>query len=135
MMTLVEVNDEEQIANTQIRLQYTASTAMVYSCRFIATEGGAEVGFLHVEFWPKEELEHCVIYEIFVPPSLRRRGIGTRLLAAAETIARNRGYRSVQLHPRTMDEEIDQNILEQWYATHGYVPDQDDGVTLLKQVI
>ena len=88
-MELVEVTNNEKISNTHIRDQFAASTLMIYSHRFLAIESGAEAGFLHTEFWPVVE-ERFVIYEIFVPTSLRRRGIGTWLLAAAEEMDRYR---------------------------------------------
>ena len=125
-MELVEVTNKEQISNTHIRDQFAASTPMIYSRRFLAAESGAEVGFLHAEFWPVEE-DRFVIYEIFVPASLRRRGIGTWLLAAAEEMARDLGHKSVLLVPRAGDATFDQRRLEEWYASKGYVLLEDDG--------
>lgn len=125
-MKLVEVTNKEQISNTHIRDWFAASTPMIYSHRFLAIESGAEVGFLHVEFWPVEE-DRFVIYELFVPASLRRSGIGTWLLAAAEEMARNLGHKSVKLIPRTMDTTFDQQRLKEWYASKGYVLLDDDG--------
>jgi GNAT superfamily N-acetyltransferase len=125
-MKLVEVTNKEQISNTHIRDQFAASKPMIYSRRFLATESGAEVGFLHTEFWPVVE-ERFVIYEIFVPTSLRRRGIGTWLLAAAEEVARDLGHKSVLLIPKAMDETFDQQRLKEWYASKGYVLLEDGG--------
>ena len=125
-MKLVEVTNHEQISNAHIREQFAASTPNIYSHCFLAIESGAEVGFLDAEFWPVEE-ERFVIYKIFVPASLRRRGIGTWLLAAAEEKARGLGHRSVLLIPRAMDATFDQQRLIEWYASKGYVLLDDDG--------
>jgi GNAT superfamily N-acetyltransferase len=124
MMELAEVPNE-QISDAQIRDRDVTSSRCAYTRHFLATESGSEVGLLSIDLLPEEE--RFVIYEIFVPSSLRRRGVGARLLAAAEEMARDLGYKSALLLPKTMDEAFDQQALEEWYARKGYTLLEDSG--------
>jgi GNAT superfamily N-acetyltransferase len=59
--------------------------------QFAAWEHGEEVGFLSLDIYPPDQhpdIDWYTIYEIFVPRPLRSKGIGTRLLEAAEQAGR-----------------------------------------------
>ena len=115
----------DQISNAEIRSRDGMSSRCAYTRHFLATESGSEVGLLSVDTLPGED--RLVIYEIFVPTVLRRRGIGTRLLAAAEKMAWDLGYRSALLVPKTLDGTFAQRSLEEWYASKGYRPLENSG--------
>jgi GNAT superfamily N-acetyltransferase len=118
-MELTEVANE-QISDPEIRNRDARSSRNNYTRHFLATESGSEVGLLSIDINQKEE--RLVIYEIFVPTALRRRGIGTRLLAAAEKLALDLGYNSTLLVPKTLDKAFPQKSIEEWYASEGYTP-------------
>ena len=74
-----------------------------------------------------------MIYEIFVVPEIRLRGIGTRVLFAAESLARDTGFPRVRLIPKALGcppgDERDRataNLIE-WYERHGYRATADSG--------
>lgn len=121
-MELIEINNQE-IANPEIRNRDAMSSRCAYTRHFLAVESGLEVGLLSIDIPPSEE--QLIIYEIFVPTALRRHGIGTRLLAAAEEMTRDLGYETVLLVPKTLDQAFAQQMLEEWYARKGYAPLQD----------
>jgi hypothetical protein len=112
--------EPEDISNEDIRERYASGKRGRYTEHFVATENGQDVGFLAVDIEP--ETKYLVIYNIFVPISLRRQGIGGRILKAAENMGRDRGYDDVALTPRTLDDRFPQLELECWYKSEGYQP-------------
>lgn len=68
------------------------------------------------------ECEYFVIYKLFVPPRLRKHGIGSRILKAAETLGKSLGFRKSLLIPHTLADEFLQKDLESWYLGCGYSP-------------
>jgi GNAT superfamily N-acetyltransferase len=91
-----------------------------FTHHFVAVETGLEVGFLAVDINPADV--YFVIYGIFVPPALRRQGIATRIIGAAEAMGRQHGYKQALLTPRTLDQSFAQGHLEDWYSRLGYHP-------------
>jgi GNAT superfamily N-acetyltransferase len=82
-----------------------------------------EAGDLHLAYRRGGVVVACVVLtpldegrvrlrQMAVAPAHRRRGIGTRLLAFAEGVARDRGFRECLLHAR--EEAVD------FYARQGY---------------
>ena len=94
---------------------------------------GSELAFLSVD--PRPDLILLAIYEIFVVPEIRRRGIGARVLLAAETLARDTGLPRVRLIPKALGyppgDERDRETakLIKWYERHGYGATADSGFT------
>jgi GNAT superfamily N-acetyltransferase len=111
---------KKQIADPEIRDRDATSSRCAYTRHFLATEAGSEIGLLSVDLPPTEE--PFVIYEIFVPTVMRRRGFGGRLLQAAEEMARSLGYKSALLVPKSLDKAFPQRALEEWHAKNGYIP-------------
>lgn len=88
------------------------------SLEFVATIDGEEVGLLLYEDWGDQQLGF--IYEIFVLPSFRRRGVGNSLLAYAESYARQLACNFVRLKPYSLDRQLNRNQLMAWYGKAGY---------------
>jgi ribosomal protein S18 acetylase RimI-like enzyme len=59
--------------------------------------------------------DHLLIWSIASAPALQRRGIGKRLLAAAEARARALGLSTMRLYT---GEKLTGNV--RWYHRHGY---------------
>jgi len=113
----------EEISDPEIRARDVTSSRCAHTRHFIAIEAGSEVGLLSVDLLPTDE--RFVIYEIFVPTALRRRGIGGILLQTAEGMAKDWGYESTLLVPKSLDNAFEQRTLEEWYARKGYIPIDD----------
>lgn len=87
--------------------------------RFVAsTPEGSEAGFLSIEDF--EFHNFSLIQTIFVLPEFRSLGLGNVLLSMAEELAQERGYPIVWLRPRSLDPEVDEKWLIDWYAQRGY---------------
>jgi GNAT superfamily N-acetyltransferase len=124
MLELSETYNDE-IGDPEIKARDAKSSRNAFTRHYLATERGSEVGFLSIELNPDDE--HFYIDEIFVPSVLRRHGIGTKLLEAAENIASGFGYQSILLVPTTLDQAFDQQTLEDWYTRNGYMLDENSG--------
>jgi GNAT superfamily N-acetyltransferase len=78
-----------------------------------------EVGFVVIDQEPSSA--DLVLYELFIVPEHRGRGMGSLVLTAVEDYAWQQRRRKVVLLPRSIDPTsyTDQK-LEQWYAKRGY---------------
>jgi GNAT superfamily N-acetyltransferase len=67
----------------------------------IAEVGGQPVGYCHAAIGSRppifEQTEHCLVLDLVVAESDRKRGTGGRLLAAIEDWARDRGVRRIEV--------------------------------------
>jgi GNAT superfamily N-acetyltransferase len=66
--------------------------------------------------------ECVILYELFLCPSRRNRGIGTKILAAVEEYAMASGWTCLELWPRSLvrGNRSDAQLIA-WYRRHGYV--------------
>jgi GNAT superfamily N-acetyltransferase len=94
------------------------------SIEFLATKDSNEAGFLSYEDRSDERLGF--IYEIFVLPPFRNRGVGAYLLQQAERYAIQLNCNVARLKPFALDDETDQNQLIAWYKRMGYLPIEND---------
>jgi GNAT superfamily N-acetyltransferase len=114
----LEQPNPEDILDEEIRARYVDSSRGGYTQHYLVNEDDHEVGFLSLDLLPVDQ--EFVIYEIFVPRRLRRKGLGNRILKRAEEMARRKGYEWSLVIPKTMDEEFSQDKLEAWYQGNGY---------------
>ena len=117
MVILKEIDDPDEIDNYEIR-ERAKRNRCSRSVQYLATVEDAEAGYL--SFDDKSEIGVGVIYEIYVLPSFRRRGVGTNLLKCGEEIARVIGCERVVLEPEPFDRSIKKEILIHWYESFGY---------------
>lgn len=128
---IVELADSRRVVNDALRQRAEHSSRGCYTKHFVVCDQGCEVAFLSLDLRP--DLNLLVIYEIFVVPEIRHRGIGTRVLLATESLARSRGFPRVRLFPNALGyphgDERDRETakLIEWYEQHGYRPTADSG--------
>ncbi len=83
---------------------------------------GSEAGFLSIE--PFEHRSLLFIQTVFVLHKYRGRGLGTEFVLFAETHARERGFHVIWLRPISLDTEVDDDELIDWYLRLGYEWDE-----------
>ena len=88
--------DEVAAVDSELPLSRLRQPAEDGSTYLIAWDADRPVGHAHIA-WDGTHLALPEIQDVFVLPEQRRRGIATELTRAAETEARNRGWRSISL--------------------------------------
>ena len=73
--------------------------------------------------------DHLLLENVAVDPAAQGRGLGGRLLAHAEELARGRGAQEVRLYTHVL---MASNIA--WYERHGYVETGRDGTLPRRRV-
>lgn len=128
---IVEIVDSRTVANDSLRDRAVCSSRGRYTRHYVLYDQGSEVAFLSVD--PRPDLNLLVIYEIFVVPEIRHRGMGTRALLAAENLARHDDLPRVRLVPKALGyppgDQRDRETanLIAWYERHGYRATADSG--------
>ena len=89
------------------------------SLEFVAVDQGVEMGMLSYE--DRSDTALAFVYEIFVLPQFRKRGVAAMLLSYAEAFAVRQQCQVVRLEPRPLDEAPDLSQLESWYMRAGYL--------------
>ena len=103
--------------------------------KYSVRESGVEVGYVALNLWRLDECTDLVLSELFVPEGLRHRGIGARILAEIEELARIRGYARVLLNARPLDDYPHEQLVA-WYQKHGFVRVPDSGADgMAKEVL
>lgn len=88
------------------------------SQEYVALMDGEEAGLLSYEDWSDQSVGF--IYEVFVLPGYRRRGVGAHLLLYAESRALQLFCKLLRLKPFALDQEPDETRLVAWYTKMGY---------------
>jgi predicted GNAT family acetyltransferase len=115
---LQNVTNPEDLVNLEIRNRAISSSKAKNTKHYVAKESGNEVGFVAIDANPN--VEYLVLYEVFVPRNLRKKGFGSKLLAEVESMAKNLGYRKVTVNPEPFEQDHPKGQLVEWYKRHGY---------------
>ena len=91
---------------------------------FLASQNGEEVGLLLYEDW--SDKKSGFIYEIFILPLFRKKGMGTLLLMYAEQHAIQLNCEIIRLKPYALAQEPGNILLKNWYGKNGYQQCMDD---------
>lgn len=148
-MKLVFLPKPEEATTEPIRTRSQESSKGQLTKHYAAWVNGQEVALLSLDYYPRDkypeseyprdqfpQTDRLDIYELYVPEELRNRGIGTRVLAAAEQYARELGLSKTQLHAKPLFKTRTQTEMIDWYKRRGYemVRNQNDQNLLEKNV-
>jgi GNAT superfamily N-acetyltransferase len=97
---------------------------------WIAAFDSLEIGYVILDFWEKSV--GLVVYELFLLPTERRKGYGTKILKEVLEMARALGYERVIVRPNPIESTSDkleyQRVHEQlvrWYKKLGFSESKD----------
>lgn len=118
-MELIELINPEDCLDPQILERARASSKAPHTRHFIAKDAHSELAFIALDLVPM--VDYLVLYELFVPDSLRGKGIGARALIDVESFARSKGYSKVTLNPAPLVQDRSPTDLIDWYKSRGYL--------------
>jgi len=151
-ITLVETKGPDDFEIPELKKRAQESTKSLLTKHYKALSQSREVAFVSLDRWSYRSLLAArsvaefafqslwstpfkmVIYEIFVPQSLRRQGIASAVLNEVERIAAYEGLSLVRLGPLPMDSGITKDALIDWYIRRGYVHDSGGSGELVKTI-
>ncbi len=120
-MKLSPITDPEKVLNEEIRRCAKDGSKAAATKHFMAIENGEEVAFVSLDIFPPSQ-QPLVLYTLVVPKSLRGKGVGSRVLAEVERLAKQWKYAEVLLRPKSLDKSWSNERLREWYSKRGYKP-------------
>jgi GNAT superfamily N-acetyltransferase len=135
-MEFIELTRWEDALTAEIRERARTGSQGILTKKYSVREDGAEVAYVALDLYEPRNCTDLVLYGMFVPVALRHQGIGSRILAEAERMAKARSYTRVLLiaHPL---EDYPQESLAAWYRQHGFKPATNHAVAeaMVKDVL
>lgn len=115
---MLEKIKNDKISNVEILNRVKESSKSKNTEQFVFKVNEQELGFISVD--KIEGVDYLVLYEIFIPISLRGCGYGTKLLGEVEILAKKLGYKKIVLFPEPFEKNISKILLIEWYQKNGY---------------
>lgn len=131
-IALIQVKSPDEFEAIELKKRAEESPRSRKTIHYKVSIEGREVGFLALDRWP--ELGQMVVYEIFVPQSVRNQGIATAVLKETERITACEGLSIVRVRPFALDHGITEEALFNWYEQQGYTRDSNVPSELFKVV-
>ena len=117
---LLKIEVEDSFESEELRTRARESSKSPKTMHYRVLADGVEAAFVSLDRWPEPEISQMVVYEIFVPRDIRRKGIGSAVLAEIEKVAILEGFHKMHLRPHPLDLETNQAKLNDWYLNKGY---------------
>lgn len=123
-MTSIGIEERHAVSDPFLRTRVEAGKRLG-TREFVALVDGREAGLLIFEHFPNSRMG--VVYEIFVLPDFRRKGVGRLLLDRADFVALASACKELRLHARSLDQaHVDDAQLMSWYGRSGFERDASD---------
>lgn len=119
MIHVVELGADDRCNDAALQARMSQSTRARHTHHYVVIDGGSEVAFIALDQIPG--VEYLVLYEIFVRPDCRGKGLGSLLLHEVERVAMRLGYEKITLSPWPLEKGYPQEKLIAWYRRLGYV--------------
>lgn len=111
---------EDEFDAPALRSRAAKAPRMGTTHLFRAVSGDVEEALVVLDI--HEGADCIILYELFLAPELRNRGIGTRVLSAVEEHVRASGRSCLEVWPRSLDPSTRSDAqLARWYKRHGFV--------------
>ncbi len=117
---LIKIEAEDCFESPELRTRARESSKSPKTIHYRVLVDDVEAAFVSLDRWPEPEVSQMVVYEIFVPRDMRRKGIGSVVLAEVENVAILEGFHKMHLRPYSLDRETEQTKLNNWYLQKGY---------------
>jgi GNAT superfamily N-acetyltransferase len=132
MIRLVELGANQRCCDAELQARMLQSPKAPHTHHYVAIEDGSEIAFVALDRIP--DVDYLVLYEIFVRPDCRGKGLGSRLLGEVEGVAKALGYDKITLSPWPLEQGYSEEKLVAWYKRHGYAERPDCPTELEKSI-
>lgn len=131
MLEIHPVKNLTKIEN--IKLQFRAEGAISEKfLPFLLLLDGKEAAFLAFEDWSDQSLGF--IYEIYVLPEFRHKGLGNELLEYAEELCITLGCDHLELEANNIEPAVNKDTLVSWFSRKGFTKAESNTERMTKPV-
>lgn len=130
--TMIQLGVDDRCNDAALHARMSQSPKAPHTRHYVVMEDGLEVAFLALDQIP--DVDYLVLYEIFVRPDCRGKGLGSRLLGEVEGVAKALGYEKITLSPWPLEQGYSEEKLVAWYKRHGYAERSDCPTELEKSI-
>jgi hypothetical protein len=100
----------------QTRLESAPRSSVTQTMRIV--DGSTELAFVVLDLW--DDSPAVVLYELYVPSAQRGAGVGTTALRLVEQLALSLGRSRVDLRVHSLEPNVSDDELTNWYLNRGY---------------
>lgn len=115
---MLYLTNSVEIKDVEIITRIKNSSKNKYTQHYVFLLDNVEIAFVSLDIYI--EYKYLVLYELFVPKKMRKRGYGTMTLSEIEKFARELCLSKIQLNAFPLTADISQEFLFSWYESHGY---------------
>lgn len=115
-----------KLTNPEIKQRHEQSVLSRITHHFVLLEANKDVAFISLDICL--DYDHVIIYELFVPRSLRHQGYGGKTLSVIEEYSHTLGFKKLKLLARPLEAGYLQKDLFKWYEKHGFHNSDGDDV-------
>ena len=126
------ISASTQFVDEALRLRAEHASLAAISTSYKVLVDGDEAAFIILD--RNSHLKVLYIYELVVRSDRRRIGLGTRVMAAIECLAREENWPLIGLRPHALDKTITNDILISWYQSLEFSWCQDEKKIMCKSV-
>ncbi len=112
-----KISDKLEI-NDDIQSRMQTSPTGEFTKHLLLIENSIVYAFISFDTIP--DCEYFSLYEIYVSSVFRKKNIGTVALKMIEEYSQNLGYKKIVLYPSSLDSNIKDKDLINWYKKNGY---------------
>lgn len=118
-LEIVSVGRVHDITDDLLRDRAARGWRDAWTHGFVARIDRKECGLLMLDIY--DRTLPAKVYEIFVLKEFRQHRVGSGLLKHAEVSAKEFGAIRLWLEVHSLDPELDDAWLRQWYSSHGFI--------------
>ena len=117
-ITLKEIHSSEELHSHSLRQRASNSSKAVFTRHYAAMHDCIEIEFVAID--RHESKDYFCVYELFVDPSKRSNGYGTKIINTCRHLAQEEKFKSICLIPRPIEVDGSEEFLRSWYGKLGF---------------
>ena len=127
-ITFKEIYSPEELHSVSLRERASMGNKTVFTTHYAAVDGDTEIAFVAIDRIERNSI-FCV-FELFVEPTKRSSGYGTRIVNLFCHLAEGEKFRSICLVPHPIEVGGSEELLRLWYGRLGFLQSPEDSTLL-----